>query len=269
MQALIVRAGVAPVSREPSLQSEQVTQLVLGETALVVDTVGDWCRVRCVFDGYEGWVHRGYVVATRTEEAIRWREGATGWSDGAVAEVGGTQVHLPVRARVRVDGEDVILPEGRRGRITAGRVLPEEVAFRGARRLSPERWATDIFSGTPYQWGGVTAWGVDCSGLVQTTFAARGVALPRDASQQVEVGAPVDPARAAPGDLLFFREGGDRVTHVAFAGPEETLIHSTLRCGGFVVEPWVPGTRASFLRERLVAVRRVADGGQLSAGRPE
>ena len=63
-----------------------------------------------------------------------------------------------------------------------------------------------------------------------------------------------------PGDLLFFRsEGASRITHVAFAGEGDTLVHSTVACGGMVQEPWLPGTRAAPLRERLVAARRLEE----------
>ncbi len=44
--SLIARVGVAPVCREPRLQSEQLTQFVLGETARVLEHQGDWRRVR-------------------------------------------------------------------------------------------------------------------------------------------------------------------------------------------------------------------------------
>ena len=80
-----------------------------------------------------------------------------------------------------------------------------------ARAMPAERWALEHFEGAPYEWGGVTPWGVDCSGLVQTTFAARGVPLP--AGRRAPGGArrsrvPLEAAR--PGDLLFFRgESGD------------------------------------------------------------
>jgi cell wall-associated NlpC family hydrolase len=114
--------------------------------------------------------------------------------------------------------------------------------------------------GSPYQWGGVTPWGVDCSGLVQTTFAARGVVLPRDSARQVAHGATVSLDAIRPGDLLFFRsESGGGINHVAFAGEADTLVHSTLACGGTLVEPWLPGTRAATLRQRLVAVRRLEE----------
>jgi cell wall-associated NlpC family hydrolase len=68
----------------------------------------------------------------------------------------------------------------------------------------------------------------------------------------------VDLAGPEPGDLLFFRgESGDRITHVAFAAEGNALIHSTVACGGVLIEPWLPGSRAAALRDRLVAVRRV------------
>jgi cell wall-associated NlpC family hydrolase len=63
-----------------------------------------------------------------------------------------------------------------------------------------------------------------------------------------------------PGDLLFFRsETGSGINHVAFAGEADTLLHSTLACGGTLIEPWLPGTRAAGLRQRLVAVRRLEE----------
>jgi hypothetical protein len=256
--SLIGRAGVAPVHREPSIRAEQVTQLVLGETARVLDSQGDWRHVRLDGDRYEGWIHLGYVLETDHEIARGWRETATGWSEGAVvrAEDGGI-VRLPVRARVGLASPRVDLPDGRRGAVIAGMVTPWERVAARACAVSADLWALRVFAGTPYQWGGVTPWGVDCSGLVQTTFLARGVSLPRDAAQQVKCGEAVAPGEQRAGDLLFFAERGERVSHVAFAGPSDTLVHSTLACGGLVLEPWGPGTRAMVLRTQLVAVRRV------------
>jgi cell wall-associated NlpC family hydrolase len=105
----------------------------------------------------------------------------------------------------------------------------------------------------------VTPWGVDCSGLVQTTFAARGVKLPRDAAQQVKLGDAVPSTNIRAGDLLYFSSetGSEAITHVAFAGDGDTLVHSTLACGGVIIESRLPGSRAASLMQRLKAVRRL------------
>ncbi|MGH7509608.1 MAG: C40 family peptidase [Gemmatimonadales bacterium] len=260
MSTAIASAAIAPVLAEPRVRGEQVTQLVLGETAAVGERTGDWLRVCTSADGYDGWVHSGYLREVDDADAQEWRSRATAWSEGAVLRIGSSYLPIPLRARVILEDDVVSLPDGRRGRVTSGSIRGMSEILAAARAKAPERWALEYFLGTPYQWGGVTPWGVDCSGLVQTTFAARGVTLPRDSSQQVAFGRAVSLDAIQPGDLLFFgSESGGAINHVAFAGEADTLVHSTLACGGTLVEPWLAGTRASTLRQRLVAVRRLEE----------
>jgi hypothetical protein len=255
---IIARSAVVPLFAQPSLRSEQLSQLVLGETGRVEQRSGDWRRVRVDLDGYLGWVHAGYCVEAEDGAAERWREEAGGWSLGATVRLDGSRLSLPLRARVAMSSARVHLPDGSTGELLEGEVIPAASVASAARMQPAERWALAHFQGAPYEWGGVTPWGVDCSGLVQTAFAARGTMLPRDAALQVECGAMVAPAESAPGDLLFFRgESEHRITHVAFAAEGGALIHSTVACGGVLMEPWVPGSRAAALQDRLVAVRRL------------
>jgi cell wall-associated NlpC family hydrolase len=257
---VIARSALAPVYGQPSLRSEQVSQLVLGETGEVTDRAGEWRRIRTDLDGYPGWVHAGYVIEVSEADAARWRAEADGWSTGATIRVGDQRIRLPLRARVALEGGAIRLPDGSRGRLTEGAVPRASDSAAAARAKTPERWALEHFAGAPYEWGGVTPWGVDCSGMVQTTFAARGMRLPRDSSRQVTLGASVHPDKIRPGDLLFFRGDESRgVTHVAFAGEADTLIHSTVSCGGVLAESWLPGTRAGSLRDKLEAVRRLEE----------
>jgi hypothetical protein len=258
MPSAIGRAAVAPLLASPSVRAEQVTQLVLGETASILEHAGEWRRISTHVDGYHGWIHSGYLQELDDGAVDGWRARALGWSEGALVRMDEVDIALPLRSRVILQAGTAILPDGRRGRVAGGsiRQLIEVRAEAGTQ--APERWALEHFSGTPYMWGGVTPWGVDCSGLVQTTFAARGVSLPRDSAQQAGCGEAIPLQAIRPGDLLFFRgESSNGITHVAFAGEGDTLVHSTLSCGGMLLESWLPGTRAASLRERLVAVRRL------------
>ncbi|MEP6688575.1 MAG: SH3 domain-containing C40 family peptidase [Gemmatimonadales bacterium] len=260
MTAVIACAAIVPIFAESTLRSEQVSQLVMGETATVLEQRTDWCRVRTDLDAYTGWVHAGYCTAVDEPAADAWRREATGWSLGAVLRVGDGRLRLPLRARAVLENGTVRLPDGRLGQLADGALVRAAGSVPAARAKAPERWAIEYFAGAPYEWGGVTPNGVDCSGVVQTTFLARGVTLPRDSDQQAGCGAPVPPEGIQPGDLLFFRgDAGRRITHVAFAAEADTLVHSTIAVGGMVQEPWLPGSRAASLRERLVAVRRLEE----------
>jgi hypothetical protein len=259
MTTVVAIAAVAPVLAEPSVRAEQVTQLVLGEGAVLRERQGDWCAITADVDGYQGWVHAGYLRELDSDAAAAWREGATALSEGARIDSGRGIVIAPLRSRLQIEDGLTLLPDGRAGRILDGQVRSAGEAATRARQAAPVQWALDHFEGTPYQWGGLTPLGVDCSGLVQTTFLFRGLVVPRDSSAQATFGTAVAPDRAEPGDLLFFRSetGSDRITHVAFLAPDNALVHSTISCGGVLRESFAPGSRAGdALRPRLVAARR-------------
>src|SRR5512132_3145410 len=103
MPSVIARAAVAPLHARPTLRAEQVSQLVLGETVAVLESAGEWRRVRTDFDRYEGWIHAGYLLdATDAADAAAdaWRRDAIGWSSGAVVRLPGSDLRVPLRARL-------------------------------------------------------------------------------------------------------------------------------------------------------------------------
>lgn len=259
MTAILVSVAVAPLLREPSLSSEQVSQMVLGEAASVIEQRGAMLSVSTLLDGYAGWIHSGYTHALPIGEAEAWLARAA-WSEGAVlADRDGSAVRAPHRSRlVPQDDEMVSLPNGHLAEVLSGTVRPYADVVRDAREETSAEWAWNEFAATPYLWGGITASGIDCSGLVQTTYLARGTVLPRDSSDQVAHGAVIEFADRAPGDLVFFRgEDTERITHVALLVERDEIVHSTIAVGQVVRESWLDGSRASSLRQRVVAVRRV------------
>lgn len=258
MNAVLAVSTVAPLLAGPSLRHELVTQLVLGEGARLTGRDGDMLRVRTALDDVDGWVHRGYVRETSVHQMESWLATAA-WSEGATVRRGEVTLVVPHRARLPLEGPDrVRLPDGQAADILQGRIRPYGEVIGATLGTSPAEWAWQQFAGAPYLWGGVTTAGIDCSGLVQVTFLARGVPLPRNAAQQAAFGVDVGSASIAAGDLLFMRGAtSDDISHVAIAVDQETFVHSAVDAGGVTRESWGMGSRAAGLRERLVAVRRL------------
>jgi cell wall-associated NlpC family hydrolase len=104
------------------------------------------------------------------------------------------------------------------------------------------------FLGASYEWGGLSAAGIDCSGLVHLAYRLGGLTVPRDAWQQEEAGEPVRGGDERPGDLVTYGDG--RADHVAFWLGAGRILHATARAGlGVVEEPEPDELRG---RRRLV-----------------
>jgi gamma-D-glutamyl-L-lysine dipeptidyl-peptidase len=82
------------------------------------------------------------------------------------------------------------------------------------------------FIGLRYLWGGVSPWGIDCSGLVHLAFRHAGLVVPRDAEPQCKAATPVARGDERPGDLYFFAKEDGYVYHVGFVTGPDRMLHA-------------------------------------------
>jgi gamma-D-glutamyl-L-lysine dipeptidyl-peptidase len=204
------------IRKKPDEGSEQVTQALFADPIEVAASDDGWAQVT-VADGHAGWMR----------------------SDALGEPLQKDRAHVVVvpQAADRYLGTWLVAPGLRTEPLAAAR-----------RKAGGEAIAETalMFLGAPYEWGGVTVHGLDCSGLVQAVHRRFGLLLPHDAGQQESAGREVSLRQVQPGDLVCY---GD---HIAIWAGDGKIVHAT-REAGKVVEEAHPAD----LKGRVRTVRRV------------
>src|SRR5688500_14242730 len=167
LAVVVTRSPIAPLNGENRISSPQVSQSLGGHPLRVLAEDGDWLRVRAL-DDYEGGINRGYTAllhpepgaaaVTIDEEWLEERRVSLGF---AVRGTDGIRRTLPLGALIDASRN-----------VESGTALPYAELRRRFERdpRAIVKTALERFEGTPYEWGGVSPWGADCSGFVQAVY---------------------------------------------------------------------------------------------------
>lgn len=218
-----------PVRKEPSETSEMISQLLFGELYTVSDVQQKWAKVVNQTDNYTGWCDAKLIKALSKEQTVelqnmkkvvvgqKWLDVNISCFDTSLTISAGSILYQKQPGQFSINGENcnVLTNVNENLANTIDTVIDT---------------AKSLLS-TPYLWGGRSAYGIDCSGLVQTCFRVAGKTLPRDASQQIYEGNTVSSLQdAQKGDLAFFCNEKGSVCHVGILLSNDTIIHAS----GFV-----------------------------------
>jgi gamma-D-glutamyl-L-lysine dipeptidyl-peptidase len=180
------------VSQRLALVGHMPTEVLYGERVLVLAAQGGWTK-----------------IAVPDQPSPLDRRGYPGW-------VRSWQLGPPFAAPLVVTARAAKLANGTE--VGFGSQVPAGAVPAAATRRLPRTRADIVrtarmFLGLHYLWGGLSAWGYDCSGLTWAAYRGHGITIPRDADAQFAAGHPVPLARIEPGDLLFYEH--PVVGHVA------------------------------------------------------
>jgi len=261
---VFARSATVPMRAEPREGSEMVSQMLLGETAEVLEQIDRWIRIRTRFDDYEGWVNPGQCGFISSEAEQEWlsdirlnRFESKGYTVHHAES--GDALTVPLGAQIVYSPNGIILPDGEyfKPDLITPFVLNRDLISTAER-----------FAGIPYLWGGRSELGIDCSGFIQTLFVISGYAMPRDSRQQYELAAPFitdlkDIDHAQSGDLVFFKNPEGRIVHVGLYVTDGCMIHAgpNLRVNCFAPK-WAKRVLFSYdqrLAERFCGVVRITD----------
>ena len=229
------------IHRAPDLESEQLDQLLFGESFDVIEEeAGGFVWGQAPRDGYVGFV---------ASEALRPLEPPPTHRVSALRTYAFVEPSIKSRAGGPYSLNSLVAVEAREGRLAkvagAGWMAVEHLAPIGSFETDLAAVA-ERFVGAPYLWGGRESLGLDCSGLVQAALFACGIACPRDADQQAGLGHQIAREDFGRGDLVFWKG------HVAVGLDAERIVHANGFHMAVAIEPL----------ETAVARIEAAGGGQ-------
>ncbi len=245
-----VTATSAPLRAAPRGDARMVTEALHGERMTVYEDRDGWVWGQLESDGYVGYAERaglGEDLLEPTHRVAVPRTFLFPEPDIKSVPIG----PLSLNSQIRVDGPEgdfmAVVP---RGFIYARHLVPL-----GQFAADPVAVAESLL-GAPYLWGGKQSTGLDCSGLIQVSLTAAGIACPRDSDmQERELGTPVDPgdlSRLQRGDLVFWRG------HVGIMANDRDLIHSNAYHLLTAREPLAEPIARAAGHSPVTAIRRLA-----------
>jgi hypothetical protein len=214
-----VCVGTADLRHAPAPDAPLDTQALFGEDVMLYEDHEGWGWVQLSRDGYVGYMSMAALAEGRIEPTHRV-------SVNRSFVYPGPDLKLPARDALPL-GASVCVFATKGGFTQIGDAA---FVFSGHLLPSGEKQedfvaVAERFSHAPYLWGGKTSLGIDCSGLVQISLDAAGIAAPRDTDlQEQALGSPIavdaDLAGLQRGDLVFWNG------HVGIMRNETTLLHA-------------------------------------------
>jgi len=221
MEYGICNLAIIPLRAEANDRSEQVSQLLFGETFEITEWTERWVKIITTYDNYTGWIGRlqfsmlGHLAFRRfkqTPPPLTYRAVTQAWKID-----NNSVLYLPM-------GSSLAFLEG-----TTCHVGNDKFEIIGEIGETENLAVTATsFLNTPYLWGGRTHFGIDCSGFTQAVFKLQGIHLLRDASMQAEQGYAINSLHETKlGDLAFFNNTEGKVVHVGIMLNNEKIIHAS------------------------------------------
>ncbi len=216
--------SVIPLRETPSDKSQMTSQLLFGETVEIDDHFRNWYFVKNSSDGYQGWIDKKQIKPLSDIEFERYQ----GAGKQVVVSETATAVNTQGEKLLLSFGSVIVQPSGKETNPFSVKIKNGETSKREKLNAQQLIKLAMMFKNVPYLWGGRSFFGVDCSGFTQLLFMTAGYDLARDSKQQVKQGKDIYlMEEALPGDLIFFGDEENEITHVGLYLGNGKIIHAS------------------------------------------
>jgi len=252
----VCRLSLVSVRENPTHRSEMTTQLLFGDHYEVIDQSEDkgWFKIRIHFDAYQGWISNRshYRISQEYFEQINNSDYKICTDHSATIFFKKHYIHVLLGSVLPISTNELFR-------------LEEQLAFDGMSKSLSQRRDFEFlkemafkYMHAPYLWGGKTPFGIDCSGFTQQVFKICGYGLKRDSSEQALQGEEVQFQDRKPGDLAFFVDNNQKISHVGIVLEQDKVIHASgsVRIDG-ISEKGIFNEEQNEQTHQLISVRRI------------
>ncbi len=225
----ITELNIVPVRAEHKEQSEQITQLLFGETFIITEKKGSWFKINSTFDKYTGWIDNKLCTIISEETYTQINNSPKTITNEIITIAFKNNEKTP---NLILSGSYLPFYNSKTKTFSIGENiyhLESEIENNNNSDIRQNIIKTaKQYLNSPYLWGGRTQFGIDCSGFSQIVLKINNINIPRDASQQVNSGKTVNIIYdIKPGDLAFFDNSEGKIIHVGILISNDKIIHAS------------------------------------------
>ncbi|MBQ9277869.1 MAG: C40 family peptidase [Lachnospiraceae bacterium] len=242
----VVNATTLRLRESDSEESECLTLLTGGEEYGIVNQGDAWTKVE-VDAGLSGYVKNEYIsISYRTSRAVAVNTSETSSETANSDTASGATTQAANNNDNQTTAAQATTAAPSSDATTSAPVSNAPAVNPNAQEVC--NYALQ-FVGNPYVYGGSSLTnGTDCSGFTMSVYANFGVYLPHSSSAQANCGTEVSLSEVAPGDIIFYKNGGTTIGHAALYIGNGQVVHASTEKTGIIVSNMYYSTPCKAIR---------------------
>ena len=245
-KVVVINATTLRLRAESNEDSDCLTLLTGGEEYGIISQGNGWTYIE-VDDSLSGYVKNDYIsISYRTSKAVAVNDDSkedtteVAETSEAVTEQKASEKPSTTEAASSQTTQAVAQTQTTQATAAPTTAAPTTAAPAPAPAANANAGSVVNYAlqyvGSPYAYGGSSLTnGTDCSGFTMSVYSNFGVSLPHSSASQANCGTEVSLSEVQAGDLIFYKNGGSSIGHVALYIGGGQVVHASTETTGVIV----------------------------------